>query len=584
MSMCEGDVKDRLLRIFRAFDLDGDGAIARDELARVLKALDKDKWTDDQLSEFLEAADLNGDGLIQYEEFLSWVADVGEEADIVTAGQSAADTCPSGMNGCRYRDKCYNRDPRHRKRFWHPIAQDISKFDSQRRACRFGSSCYRRSQSHMASYVHPGDRNYRTGLVIFGQGKQPEFETLWQVFKYYDPDESGYLKKEEFVEAAEGLKRFCSGMSEDMDENWTQAGGGATGYVNLALWCTFGSAVGAELPLGIENESAAKPCQFRIMVEGGWSCGCDCFEEGEDGFLCACGHKPSMHRSDMPVRSLTATFAEGAGPSWDFSEEGLVECTDGTCVALMQELFDGTHKETDNWTRDRGCSIHGRSHPECDWKCMRRNGNRVPTGFNVVKVFKNQNKELWAKYRISMMSITEETKREEDGAEHVMHPVASENLGGNLDVSINEWRLFHGTGPGACRGICATNFRLSLSGTGATWKDPGADKGSPLYGFGIYLAERVTKSDEYSETLPEDDENAGLNVMLVCRCVGGRSNLITTNEIDKEQLRNDVFDGPYHSVFGDRVVNLGKPYREIVVYDKDQIFPEYLVLYERKFD
>ena len=35
------------------------------------------------------------------------------------------------------------------------------------------------------------------------------------------------------------------------------------------------------------------------------------------------------------------------------------------------------------------------------------------------------------------------------------------------------------------------------------------------------------------------------------------------------------------SVFGDRVKTLGKPYREIIVYDKDQIYPEYLVLYER---
>ena len=59
--------------------------------------------------------------------------------------------------------------------------------------------------------------------------------------------------------------------------------------------------------------------------------------------------------------------------------------------------------------------------------------------------------------------------------------------------------------------------------------------------------------------------------------------VIETNEIDKDQLKKEVFDGPYHSVFGDRVKTLGKPYREIIVYDKDQIYPEYLVLYERLF-
>ena len=28
---------------------------------------------------------------------------------------------------------------------------------------------------------------------------------------------------------------------------------------------------------------------------------------------------------------------------------------------------------------------------------------------------------------------------------------------------------------------------------GGTWKDPGALKGTPLYGFGFYFAERITK-------------------------------------------------------------------------------------------
>lgn len=32
-----------------------------------------------------------------------------------------------------------------------------------------------------------------------------------------------------------------------------------------------------------------------------------------------------------------------------------------------------------------------------------------------------------------------------------------------------------------------------------------------------------------------------------------------------DQRRRDILDGPYHSVLGDRVVKLGKPYREVVV-------------------
>ena len=33
----------------------------------------------------------------------------------------------------------------------------------------------------------------------------------------------------------------------------------------------------------------------------------------------------------------------------------------------------------------------------------------------------------------------------------------------------------------------------------------------------------------------------------------------------KRARRRDILDGPYHSVLGDRVVKLGKPYREVVV-------------------
>merc|ERR1711920_219940 len=105
-----------------------------------------------------------------------------------------------------------------------------------------------------------------------------------------------------------------------------------------------------------------------------------------------------------------------------------------------------------------------------------------------------------------------------------------------------------------------------------------------LYGFGIYFSERVTKADEYAGAIPEGAEDAGLFNVLICRVVAGRANVVTTNEIDTEKLRKDVFDGPYHSVFGDRCKTLGKPYREIVVYDKDQVYPEFLLTYARRFD
>jgi hypothetical protein len=136
---------------------------------------------------------------------------------------------------------------------------------------------------------------------------------------------------------------------------------------------------------------------------------------------------------------------------------------------------------------------------------------------------------------------------------------------------------------GKAKSICERNFAVEMAGSGATWKESGKDKGVPLYGFGIYLAERSTKADEYAVAIPEGERYAGMFTMIVCRVVGGRTNLVTSNAIDTEKLRTDVFDGPYHSVLGDRVTTLGKPYREIVVYDNHQVFPEFVLIYERAY-
>eukprot|EP00439_Symbiodinium_sp_Y106_P011072 s2229_g1.t1 len=134
----------------------------------------------------------------------------------------------------------------------------------------------------------------------------------------------------------------------------------------------------------------------------------------------------------------------------------------------------------------------------------------------------------------------------------------------------------------ASAGICASNFRLKMAGSGATWKEPGMGTGRPLYGYGVYCADSSTKADEYAEDirggLPSDE---GCHAMLVCRVVGGLCRIV-------DPLRQDVLDGPYHSVLGDRVVKLKmlaaqevKPFREIVVHDNNQIFPEFILYYKR---
>ncbi|CAK9008946.1 unnamed protein product [Durusdinium trenchii] len=62
-----------VLEAFKKFDKDGDGSITRDELGNVLRTLDPEEWTEQELDRLLGRVDANGDGKLQVEEFLRWI-------------------------------------------------------------------------------------------------------------------------------------------------------------------------------------------------------------------------------------------------------------------------------------------------------------------------------------------------------------------------------------------------------------------------------------------------------------------------------------------------------------------------------
>jgi len=335
------------------------------------------------------------------------------------------------------------------------------------------------------------------------------------------------------------------------------------------------------MSVGIEGLASRRACCFQLKNS---RCNCEGYVADEFGFLCQCGHKPSLHRPHVIDGALSGTLLQPR--PWKGTNEGFVSIADRTLLAKLQAFLDSSHKKEDNWTRDRGCSLHGVGHPDCTLSCAAKHRVPVPTSYKMIGAYQNQNVELWNKYCQTKTAIAEECSCM-PGAHLRVTPVSA--FDDDLQAHCNEWRLFHGSSVGACKEICHQNFRLALSGTGATWKGATGSKGSPLYGFGIYLSESITKADEYSKPAPKEELPPGLDgkevyCSLILRCVGGRTNVVTTNEIDKDMLLERVFDGPEHSVLGDRVASLRKPYREFVVYDKDQVFPEYLVLYERCYD
>jgi len=469
-------------------------------------------------------------------------------------------------------------------------------------ACKYGLRCYQRNPAHLKEYVHPGDQNYRAGRVKFRAEQRPEFETLWQLFQYFDADVTGHHTHAQFEAAYAHLVEWMDADPWAVDQAWSQAGGEEHGHVTFSQLAMWAKHANLKVPVGVGVPGGVRICRFRLGQDGP-RCKCVEFKPVEGGLLCGCcGHKASMHRSDT-AELPACGFGQTANLllHWKSGFEGLVEVQDERVLGALQDVLSATHKAEDNWTRDRGCRVHGVGASGCSLACASANRVPVPSAYILRRVLRNQNAELWEKYFITRTAILEECNRH-GSVEFCPQAVLSSHadLEAPLLDNCNEWRLLHGTTLQACKDICESNFALSLAGAGATWKDGGKDRGTPLYGDGIYMAERITKADEYSAAVSKSalakliecgalegggdvDTLTDCYAMLMVRCVGGRTNVITTNAIDREKLRADVFNGQYHSVFGDRVASLKKPFREVVVYDVDQVFPEYVLLYERVY-
>jgi len=135
-----------------------------------------------------------------------------------------------------------------------------------------------------------------------------------------------------------------------------------------------------------------------------------------------------------------------------------------------------------------------------------------------------------------------------------------------IDAGINEFYLFHGTKPSSALAIAEGDFRLDLAGSNA----------GTLYGRGLYFSESTGKSDEYAT-----EDSRGFCCMLVCRVTLGR--LLYTDEEypNTSDLVRQCTRGENHSVLGDRE-KIRNTFREMIVYDTHQAYPEFVVWYSRE--
>lgn len=260
-----------------------------------------------------------------------------------------------------------------------------------------------------------------------------------------------------------------------------------------------------------------------------------------------------------------------------------------------------------------------------DVKTRDREG-RCPTGLRLMECTQVENRDLWVRYNVakakimkkrpegctpvggpplakelaklhrkpssSSVSSRDEKERQilpskkgsshSGSTEHFMESSAASAIGPvktlqflppkfrkRLDKSVNEHYLWHGTTPEGAFGILDNGFKTSLAGS---------HKGT-MFGRGCYFAECSSKSDEYSSH--GQGTWSDVYALLLCRVVGGEFCRLTKS--DHSKVTKVLGSGEYDSILGDREVSAGT-YREFVVFEEDLIYPEYIILYKRRFN
>jgi len=226
---------------------------------------------------------------------------------------------------------------------------------------------------------------------------------------------------------------------------------------------------------------------------------------------------------------------------------GIVSCTMAEKNA-MQDVFDTTFKRV--LTRDRV------------YEYQLKVSEEMPYRLQIIHMFRSEHSELYRRY-------AERRSAYKGGT-----PMRAKTLEAPRGQAVNgrllegEALLAHGTNPSSAMAILKNGFSLSAAG-----KSTGT-----MFGYGIYLAECVSKSDEYAR-----DDNGGtypgLLAMLMCRSLIGNPYVVQDAGDYIPEAKSQGMD----CVCGDRESKVGT-YREFIFFDERQVLPEYTVIYKRVYD
>lgn len=265
-------------------------------------------------------------------------------------------------------------------------------------------------------------------------------------------------------------------------------------------------------------------------------------------------------QSTLPAAKEEVSAADLAFPSYwqsgaaDASE--MVEVQDAELLEALQEVLNKTFKRAKD----------GRAYTTRD-----REGT-APKDFRLKAAYRIEDAVLWRNYatfRASVGSCPPFQSVAKPGG-----PVKTGLVSGlpSCSADVNEAYLLHGTSPEAASNIIHTGFRIDLAGTSA----------GCAFGKGAYLAEASTKSDEYAKH--GDGLFKQMYAMLLCRTTLGRVARVEKFYYDghetKDLVDKIISDKTHDSLLGDREAAVGT-YREFIIFNRAQIYPEFALLYSR---
>eukprot|EP00435_Cladocopium_sp_Y103_P040821 s167_g11.t1 len=216
----------------------------------------------------------------------------------------------------------------------------------------------------------------------------------------------------------------------------------------------------------------------------------------------------------------------------------------------------GEAAKSDIVTRDRHCptQTHGSTAGGCP--CVQKDGDPgLPTGYQLLKAIRVEDSAMFRRYTerrqrikqrrescepLEPMTLTRQAMESYTKSWLPLWMWSKEPPIAELDHSLNEVYLWHGTPVRQGLAIAQDDFKMSFAGSG---------NGS-MFGEGLYFSESCTKADEYAQD--DTGHYSDVRALLLCR---------DSTLADLAKSRHT--------------------FREFVVYDADQVYPEYVVLYKR---